>query len=191
MFIADESTVDLGFSAARARLASMIGDGSLVNACQAAYDHGLADPSREGARCGAQGRPWLALVRCRDLVTHDGCAVVALRWEAAWPGERLFPALDADITLAPDGENTTRLQLAGAYRLQPPGSAGAGTGDAIVHMAAAATTRSLLRRLVGALAQPETSACGAWHADQRSPRRGIFPERARFSTYGPRGYPGR
>ncbi len=125
----------------------MMGDGSLANACQAAYGHGLAGLG--------QGRPWLARVRCRDLVTHDGCAVLALRWEAAGPGDRLFPALDADITLAPDGEDTSRLQIAGAYRLQPPGSAGAGT-DAIVQTAATATTRSLMHRLRSALAHPET-----------------------------------
>ncbi len=87
-------------------------------------------------------------------MTHDGCVVLALRWEAAGPGDKLFPALDADITLAPDGENATRLQLAAAYRLRPPGSTGAGTGDAIAHMAATATTRSLMHRLVSALAHP-------------------------------------
>lgn len=155
MFVADEFLIDLGFSTAKARLATMMGDGSLANACQAAYGHGLAGPGREGARRGAQGRPWLARVRCRDLVTHDGCAVLALRWEAAGPGDRLFSALDADITLAPDGEDTSRLQIAGAYRLQPPGSAGAGT-DAIVQTAATATTRSLMHRLRSALAHPET-----------------------------------
>ncbi len=150
MFVADESRIDLGFTVARARLASMIGDGSLADACQAAYGHGLASPGREEARRAAQGQPCLARVRCRDLVTHDGCAVLALRWEAVAPGGRLFPALDADITLVPNGETTTCLQVAGAYRPGPLASASACSSDA-VHRAATATTRSLMRRLVSAL----------------------------------------
>ena len=44
-------------------------------------------------------------------------AGLALRWEATGAGGRLFPVLDADLTLAPDGEGTV-LPLAGSYR--PP-----------------------------------------------------------------------
>jgi hypothetical protein len=48
-----------------------------------------------------------------------------LRWEATGPGGRLFPALDADITLTPAGEHATLLGLAGCYR-PPLGSWGRG-----------------------------------------------------------------
>lgn len=46
-----------------------------------------------------------------------------LRREAAGPYGRLFPALDADITLTPAGQQATVLELAGAYR-PPLGAAG-------------------------------------------------------------------
>lgn len=71
----------------------------------------------------------LVQVHFRDLVTREGSAVLALRWEAAGPRGGLFPALDADITLTPAGEQATVLELAGAYR-PPLGAAGDGLAGA-------------------------------------------------------------
>jgi len=48
---------------------------------------------------------------------------LALRWAAIGPGGALFPALDADITLRPCGEEACVLALNGVYRA-PPGLAG-------------------------------------------------------------------
>jgi hypothetical protein len=48
---------------------------------------------------------------------------VALRREATGATGRLFPVLDADISLSPAGEHTARLALAGSYRPRPAASA--------------------------------------------------------------------
>jgi hypothetical protein len=53
--------------------------------------------------------------------------VPRLRWNAIGPGGRLFPALDANITLTAHGEQATWLRLAGAYR-PPLGAAGRPAG---------------------------------------------------------------
>jgi hypothetical protein len=54
-----------------------------------------------------------------EVATRGESAVLALRWEATGPGGRLFPALDADMSLTPAGQHSTRLSLTGAYRPAP------------------------------------------------------------------------
>jgi hypothetical protein len=99
----------------------------------------------------------LVRVHFRDLVTREGSAALALRWEAAGPCGGLFPALDADITLTPAGEQATVLEVAGAYR-PPLGAAGAGLDRVILHRLAAATARTFLNRLADAIAHPGGAA---------------------------------
>jgi hypothetical protein len=90
------------------------------------------------------------------VVTRDGSAVLALRWDATGPGGRLFPALDADLTLF-RREHTTRLSLAGAYR-PPLGAVGAGLDKAVLPKLAEAKVRSLLTRVADALGGPQEPA---------------------------------
>ena len=75
---------------------------------------------------------------------------LTLRWESTGPGGRLFPALDADITLTPAGEHATLLGLAGSCR-PPPGSLGAGLDRAILHRVAAATIRAFISRVADSI----------------------------------------
>ena len=98
-------------------------------------------------------------VRIPGLVTRDEPAVLTLRWEVTGPGGRLFPALDAGITLAPAGQHAARLSLAGACRPRLP-ALGAERGKPIVHRAAAATTRSFRNRAAHALAPARAAADG-------------------------------
>jgi hypothetical protein len=79
--------------------------------------------------------------------------VVTLRWEAAGASERLFPVLDADITLIPDGDDATLIGLQGVYG-PPAGSVGEMLDRAILHRIAAATIRSFLNRLAAAIQDP-------------------------------------
>jgi hypothetical protein len=72
-----------------------------------------------------------------------------LRWEATGPAGRLFPVLDADITLMPAGEQT-RLVLAGSYR-PPLDGIGATLDKIALHHLATATISSLLRQTAHAL----------------------------------------
>ena len=88
-----------------------------------------------------------------------GCARLWLRWEAIGPDGTLFPALDADLTLSPAGEDTTLLWLAGIYRL--PERARAGLDPALARCFAAVTIRSFVARLACALVHPAGSAVPA------------------------------
>jgi hypothetical protein len=97
----------------------------------------------------------LVQVHGRDVVTRGEGAVLALRWQAAGPGGRLFPALDADMSLTPAGEHSTRLSLAGVYRL-PLAALGAGLDRAVFHKVADATVRSLLARVADVLGPPRS-----------------------------------
>ena len=72
------------------------------------------------------------------MTIHEDFASVAIRWEATGPGGALFPALDADITLSPAGDDATKLMVAGVYR-PPLGVLGAGLDRVIMHRVAEAT----------------------------------------------------
>ena len=102
----------------------------------------------------AQGTSKLVKMHFREVVTRGESAVLALRWEATGADGGLFPALDADISLVPAGGLSTRLLLAGVYRL-PPAALGASPGKAVFHGMADATVRSLLARVADALARPQ------------------------------------
>lgn len=89
--------------------------------------------------------------------------MLALRWEAVGASERLFPLLDADITLIPDGDDATLIGLHGVYG-PPAGSVGGMLDRAILHRIAAATIRSFLSRLASAIKEelavvPPLRAC--------------------------------
>ena len=137
VFISDEVLLSVSFAAAQARLANLARGGSLLSASQAAYDEGITGLVRVGPLGSGPGISRLVQVHFRDLVTREGSAVLTLRWETAGPGGGLFPALDADITLTPAGEQVTSLKLAGAYR-PPLGAVGAGLDGAILHRVATA-----------------------------------------------------
>jgi len=157
VFISDEVRLDVGFAAAQARLANLARGGSLLSASQAAHDDGITGLARVGPLGSGPGISRLVRVRYRDLVTREGSAVLTLRWETTGPGGGLFPALDADITLTPAGEQATVLKLAGAYR-PPLGAAGAGLDRAILRRVATATTRSFMNRVEATITHPADAA---------------------------------
>ena len=66
-------------------------------------------------------------------------------------------ALDADMSLTPAGEHSTRLSLAGVYR-PPLAALGAGLDRAVFHKVADATVRSLLARVADVLGPPPEPA---------------------------------
>ncbi|HEV2451015.1 MAG TPA: hypothetical protein VGS62_03715 [Streptosporangiaceae bacterium] len=154
MFVSGQVPVEAGFEVARVRLAKL---GSwLVGASNEAYSEEVAILLRVGPAGAVPGLSRLAEIRLRDL-TNDSRAGLALRWEVRGPGGRLFPVLDADVTLAPDGEDSALLVLEGSYR--PPGGAlGAGLDRVLLHRVASATVRNFLGRVAGVLASPLAGA---------------------------------
>lgn len=144
----------LPFSQASPRLINLINAGGMAEASQAAYDDGVTALIRVG--------PWRTapltakLVRVRFLEPRrDGTSVrIGLRWEATGPAAGLFPVLDADIAVAPSGEQECRLTLSGTYR-PPLGRLGEELDRAMLGRVAAATIRALLEDVSDALARPE------------------------------------
>ncbi len=156
MFLASERTLDVPCHAARARLVNLVNGGGLNRASHTAYQKGLKALIRVGPLGDLPGTSKLVEVRFVEPVERDGVTTTGLRWEATGATAGLFPVLDANITLSPDGDRT-RLRLAGAYR-PPLGRLGAGLDKAILHRIAAATIRALLTDVASALATPATAA---------------------------------
>jgi hypothetical protein len=153
MFVGEQARLEAGFVAARARLASLAHGTWLLGAARDSYGEGMTGLIRAGPPGAAPDLSTLAGVRFHGPVQRGGTAVLMLRWHATDGGGSLFPVLDADITLSPDGEHATVLALAGAYRL-PPGAVSAELDRAIVHRAATATIRSFVTRIADAIAPP-------------------------------------
>jgi len=151
VFVHDEVLMDVGFDAARARLAKLSRGGLLTAASADAYGQGIADLVRVGPLGPVPGLSRLAEVRLRDLAGSDDRAALALRWEAIGPGSGLFPVLDANLTLTAAGEQASSLTLTGTYR-PPAGAMGAILDRTILHQVAAATIRDFLARVAETIA---------------------------------------
>ncbi len=83
-----------------------------------------------------------------------------LRWVATGVTGQLFPALDADLDIIAVDEQHCALSINAVYA-PPLGAAGAGIDRLVLHRAARATMRSLLRGLGRSLADPSPAAARA------------------------------
>jgi len=166
-FISDQVLVDVSFDAARCQLQRLASDGVLLAASEYAYGAGITGLVEAAGLAAAP--PRLAGVEPSVLVETDRYARLWLRWQAAGPGGSLFPALDADLTLSPAGQQTTLLAVAGVYRL--PAQLGAGLDPAMVRCFAAVTIRSFIARLACALTHPAGTAAPAGRVQPERPAR--------------------
>jgi len=160
VFVGHQVLLNVGFGVARTRLANLLHDG-LVIASREAYDEAVVGQAWAGPLGPVPG---LVHVQARDVVISEGSAALALRWQAASPGDALFPVLDADVRLVPAGDQATMLRLDGAYR-PPPGTMGAGLDRAVLHQVATAAVQVFLGRIAKAIAGPATAAPGGQAAD--------------------------
>jgi hypothetical protein len=146
MFVGDEITLGASYPDAHAGLLRLTHGGWLSDASGDAYAEGLAGLVRVGPFGNMIGASKLVRVLLLEPVEREGSLTLSLRWEATGVMGRLFPVLDANIILIPAGENASQLALAGAYR-PPFAAAGEGLDRVLLHRAASATVRSLLRRM--------------------------------------------
>jgi hypothetical protein len=169
MFVGDEITLGAAYPDARSGLLRLIHGGWLSDASGDAYAEGLAGLVRVGPFGDVLGASKLVKVLLLEPVERADSMTLSLRWEATGVMGRLFPVLDANIILIPTGENASQLALAGAYR--PPFAAvGQGLDRVLLHRAASATVRSLLRRMaetITAATPPEPAATGPQPAATR------------------------
>jgi len=150
MFIGDQVQLNIGFAAARTRLGNLASCGVLLGASEHAYGETITGLAEAGS---APGASQLAGVRPGEITETCGTAQLPVHWEATTGDGNLFPALDADLTLTPAGDQTTVFALTGVFR-PPPGLADAGLGQEIVGWFAAAAIRMFLARMASALVHP-------------------------------------
>jgi hypothetical protein len=159
MFVGDEITLGAAYPDARAGLLRLTHGGWLSDASGDAYAEGLAGLVRVGPFGDMPGASKLVRVLLLEPVERENSLTLSLRWEATGVMGRLFPVLDANVILIPTGENASQLALAGAYR--PPFAAvGQGLDRVLLHRAASATVRSLLRRMAETITAATPGASG-------------------------------
>lgn len=152
MFVAEEIRLPVGLPTAQARLANL----SLSTLCrmsQESYDETATGQLVVGPLGAVPGLSRRVSVSFVDLVTRPGQAVLGMRWHAAGPGGRLFPALDANIVLTAEGTDATVLRVEGVYR-PPLGALGARLDQAVLNRVATATIRSFVARVTDAIVHP-------------------------------------
>ena len=150
MLIGDHVQLNIGFAAAQTRLGNLASCGVLLGASEHAYGETITGLAGAGSMPGASQ---LAGVRPGELTERHGTAQLPVHWEATTGDGNLFPALDADLTLTPAGDQTTVFALTGVFR-PPPGLDDAGLGQEIVGWFAAAAIRMFLARMASALVHP-------------------------------------
>jgi hypothetical protein len=154
IFIGDHVQLNVGFAGARTRLGNLASGGVLPGASEHAYGETITGLAEAGSLPGASQ---LAGVRPGDLSDTRGTAQLPVHWEATTGDGTLFPALDADLTLTPAGDQATVFALTGVFR-PPPGLADAGVDHEIVCWFAAAAIRVFLARRASALVHPSGAA---------------------------------
>ena len=164
MFVGDEITLGAAYPDARPGLLRLTHGGWLSDASGGAYAEGLTGLVRVGPFGPTLGASKLVRVLLLEPVEREGSLTLSLRWEVTGVKGRLFPVLDANIVLIPAGENTSQLALAGAYR-PPFAAAGQGLDRVLLHRAASATVRSLLRRMAETIAPDGAAAADASQAE--------------------------
>lgn len=187
MFVGEETGMRVGASVAAARLVNLISGSALIRASHTAWGEGIARVGPAGPMLGLSK---LVHVHFLEPVRRGTVTVIGLRWEATGPGGRLFPVLDANIILVPDGDQATLIRLEGVYG--PPGGAtGGGLDRAILHRVAAATMRSFLHRTVAAITEPAHEARAPRHvAGPAGPRNPLTARRWQATRYPLRAWPG-
>ena len=154
MFVTRELVVDTEFGAARARLKQIVRaeDGSgLTLMSRHAYEQALSRLTSDDASGFPSVVSTLVDVRLQGPVKRDDTRVVWLRWEAAGEASGMLPTLDADMVLAAEGQDKTRVTLNGYY--ESPLDDLPDSERSLLHHLASATIRTLLHGVADALAR--------------------------------------
>jgi len=149
MFVSAERVLRVAIGTAQARLTNLLRDGSLTETSLSAYRGGM-DMLRVGPLGGLPGASRLVRVQLLDPVYRGDAMAMGMRWEAVGVTGGLFPVLDADIILSPEGSRSTRLAITGCYR-PPFGGLGVTVDRVLMHTVAALTLRSAVTSLATSL----------------------------------------
>jgi hypothetical protein len=153
MFVGQELSLDISYAVARARFDQFIQSGWLADASGRAHADGLSGLIRVGPFGAVLGASKLVRVQTLDPVRRHNAVALPLRWEATGALGKLFPVLDADLILTPEDTGGTRLELTGVYRA-PLAGIGSAADRLVLHRAATATVRTLLRDVAEKITAP-------------------------------------
>ncbi len=159
MFVGQELLLDISYAVARDRFIRFVRSRWLTDASDRAHADGLSGLIRVGPFGAVLGASKLVRVQTLEPVPRDDTIVLPLRWEATGALGRLFPVFDADLILAATDTGGSRLELKGVYRA-PLASVGSAADRLVLHRAATATVRTLLRDVADTIMEPATQqAC--------------------------------
>jgi hypothetical protein len=164
MFVRDQTRLVVGFAAACTGLAGLARGDWLFDASQAAYGDGVTGLAKVGPPGAWPDLSKLVMIHVGEASVRDDEARLPLRWEATGPGSMLFPALDADLIVMPDGDDATVLTLTGVYR-PPLRRLGAVLDHAVLNRVASATIRDFVSRVARAIEALSTDDQGSVDAD--------------------------
>lgn len=150
MFLDGQRLCSVSIGIARARLADLVTDGRLATASAASYQDGMGHLLWTGTPDDPPSLPRLARTHFLDPIHREDSTTMGMRWEATSITGGLFPALDANITVAAEGAQLTRLMLVGVYR-SPLGLFSAVPERALLTKTANTTIRAMLTRIGDAL----------------------------------------
>jgi hypothetical protein len=150
MFVSADRVLGVAFGVGRARLVSLVYDGSLSETSRQAYWSGMDHLLRVGPLGDLPGASRLVQVRLLPPVYRDDLMTIGMRWEVIGAAGGLFPVLDADITLSGGPGQDTRLALTGCYR-PPFGALGTAMDRMLMHTVAKLTLRSVLASLAASI----------------------------------------
>lgn len=154
MLVYDFIHVSLPVAEVRHRLLNAV-TGLWQQVAVAAYEEGEDLLSRVGPFGPVPGLSKAVSVHVGKVRDRGDGFVMPLRWSATGSTE-LFPVMQADLEVAPLGDDQSQLRFSGSY--DPPlGSLGRGLDRLLLHQLAEATVRALLKQLVEAL-QAEPAA---------------------------------
>jgi hypothetical protein len=125
-----------------------------------AYEKGLVTLARVGPFGAVRGLSKAVRLQMLEPRPIDSGVRVQLRWVATGATGQLYPTLDADLDITGVDERRCALSVNAVYT-PPLGAAGASIDRLLLHLAARATIRSLLRGLGHSLSYPSPAVAHA------------------------------
>ena len=157
MFVYASLELPIAAACAIKRLHHVIASQRLDDLSDLAYEKGLVTLARVGPFGAVPGLSKAVRLQMLEPQLIKGGVRVPLRWVATGATGQLFPALDADLDLTGVAERRCALSVNAVYS-PPLGAAGASIDRLLLHLAARATMRSLLRGLGHSLSDPSPAA---------------------------------
>jgi len=146
VFVEAQSPLSLPFNAVHVALDAALADGGLTEESRRAAEEGASFLMRVGPG-GSRGFAKQVLVEVLPFDYVGRKVVVPLRWQPTGPAGRLFPSLEANLTISEVDASGSLVSIVASY--EPPLDAvGAGLDRMLLSRAAGATLTALLREIV-------------------------------------------